>query len=128
MGADEQLREANWGRMRDAIRVAAREFRRTADELEAIQFVRQNGKRRTPDSIISQAALIMNTNAESILIHRLATWAETINEIDQHEAAPRLCGYQITDPVTRCVLAPGHTLPTDDGLMVHVSADGVMFS
>jgi len=128
MNADDQLREANWDRMRESLVRAAREYRRVADELEAIPFDSAAGLRRSPDAIISQAALTGNLGREySELMHRLAIWAESINEIDRHAAVSQRCGYKIDDPVTRCVLAPDHTFPREGGLTVHVSEDGVMF-
>jgi hypothetical protein len=125
---DQQLLDANWGRMRTAIERAATEYRRIADELEAIDFDSRTGVRRSPDAIISQAALIADAGrVHAELTHRLATWSESINEIHRYDAPSQFCGYKITDPETVCVLEPGHVLPTDDGLLVHVSAEGRMF-
>lgn len=128
--ADDQLREANWSRVREALARAARDYRRAADELEAIPFDNAKGIRRTPDAIISQAALTGNVGREyAELMHRLATWSESINELERHAAAAsQICGYRITDPYRVCILAPGHDLPKDDGLLVHVSEDGVTFA
>jgi hypothetical protein len=77
----QQLLDANWGRMRRDIERASTEFRRTAELLDAIDFDSLQGERRAPEAIISQAALVMNTRADSDLIHRLALWAESINEL-----------------------------------------------
>lgn len=134
---DEQLLTANWDRMRLAITRATTEYRRIADELDGISFVSTAGLQRSPDAIISQAALTADPGRiHADMIHRLATWAETINELLQHRASiPEgtissriLCDYAIDDPDRSCVLTLGHGLPTDDGLVVHVSADGVTFA
>lgn len=127
MSADEMLRDANWTRMRSAIERAATEYRRVADDLEAINFDSTNGRRRSPDAVISQAALTADPGRVfADLMHRLATWAESINAIPEGTISSRiLCGYAIDD--TTCVLTAGHDLPTDAGLLVHMSADGVKF-
>lgn len=131
MSADEQLRAANWERMRQALASAATEYRRAADGLEAISFTRHDGRPRSPEAIISEASMTMGSGTGSILVHRLAMWAETINEIDRHDVnhleKRSVCPYSIDDPYTKCVLDEGHSLPFDDGL-AHVSGDGVMFA
>lgn len=132
---DDQLVEANWERMRTALTDAAREYRRLADSLERIPFENSRG-RRSPEGIISEVSLTAHTNTAATLTHRLVCWAETINEIQRRQAAAPegtigtriLCPYTITDPDTSCVLTAGHTLPLDDGLIVHLSADGVTFA
>lgn len=128
--AVDQLREANWGRMREALTRAATQYQRAADELEQISFVSTAGVRRSPDAIISQAALTGDVGRDyAELMHRLATWAESINDLELHAARPtQTCGYAIDDPETTCVLTAGHTLPLDGGLIVHMSADGVKFA
>lgn len=135
MGADEMLRDANWKRMRSSIERAATEYRRIADDLEAINFDSTKGIRRSPDAVISQAALTADPGRVfADLMHRLATWAESINEIPKGaiestgEETRRICGYQIGGSLRTCVLIPGHDLPVDDGLTVHVDEDGVMFA
>lgn len=127
MSREDGIREANWTRMRTALTDAAREYRRVADELEAIQFENSDGL-RSPEQVISRAALLTNGNTAATMVHRLACWTETINEIDRH-AGPETCGYTIDDddPRTICVLEPGHRLPYDEG-PIHVSASGVMFA
>lgn len=126
---DEQLLKANWDRINRDIERAAVEFQRTADALREIPLTKPDGTYRTAESVISQAALVMNTSAGADLIHRLATWAESINDVLQFPAGgDTRCGHTIEDPTTVCVLGQGHTLPTEDGLIVHVSADGVKFS
>lgn len=127
MAHEKQWTAANWERIGRDIERAAVEFQRTADALREIPLTKPDGAYRAPESVISQAALTMNTSAGADLIHRLATWAEAINEMWQHPADDR-CMYTINDPHTECVLKAGHTLPTDDGLRVHVSADGVQFA
>ena len=85
MSADDVLRKANWARMKAAIERAAVEFERTAAELRGIDFVRSNGQHRSPESIISQAALVAESGRTySDLMHRLAIWAESINDCDRH--------------------------------------------
>jgi hypothetical protein len=126
---DDRLLEANWDRMREALKGAATEYQRVGEELLAINFDSRLGVRRSADAIISQAALTGDPGRIcSDLMHRLAACAGGINEISRHAAASQRCGYQIDDPVTVCVLNPGHDLPEDDGLTVHVSASGVMFA
>ena len=129
VSADDILREASWARMRTAITDAAKEYRRLADSLERVPFDNSRGH-HAPEAIISEVALTANTNTAATLVHRLASWAETINETERHAAGSSvpLCGYSIDDPYRVCVLQPGHAVPLDDGLLVHVSADGVMFS
>lgn len=127
--ADDQLRDANWARMRTALDRAATEYRRIADDLDAINFVSTAGRLRSPDAIISQAALTADpgrTHAD--LMHRLATCSGVINDLNVHSAQSRdLCGYTIDDPVTSCVLDRGHQLPTDSGMVVHVNEHGGTF-
>ena len=77
----EQLLTNNWERIERDIERAAVEFQRTADALREIAFTKPTGERRSPESVISQAALVMNTSAGADLIHRLATWAESINDL-----------------------------------------------
>jgi hypothetical protein len=130
MGApDQQLLDANWHRMRTAIERAATEYERIAAELRGITFGSRTGGNRSPDAIISQAALTADPGrVHADLMHRLATWAETINELHRHGISSRiLCPYTIDDPERSCVLTAGHDLPTDAGMLVHMSADGVMF-
>jgi hypothetical protein len=138
--ADRTLLEANWTRVRIAIDNTAREYERTAEELRSIPFDNSKGFRRAPEAIISQAALTADSGrTHADLMHRLATWAEAINEILRHQAAApegtvssrTLCPHRIPDPDApdrSCVLSAGHSLPTADGLTVHVDEDGVMFA
>lgn len=81
MNRSEKLIAVNWGRMRRDIERASLDFRRTADLLDEIDFNNPQGERRSPESIISQAALVMNTSAPADLVHRLALWAEEINDL-----------------------------------------------
>lgn len=125
--ANDQLRDANWERMRTAITDASSEYRKLADELDRIPFDNSRG-RRSPDAVISEAALTAGNNIAARMLHRMAGWAESINEIDLHAASNReLCGYTIDDPVTSCVLDRGHQLPTDSGMVVHVNEHGGTF-
>lgn len=126
---DQQMLDANWDRMRRAITSAAEEYRRTADAMGRITFDDHKGQRRSPDAIINELSYAANVGPHYVeLIHRLAMWAESINEIETHAASagPARCTYTIDDPYTTCVLTAGHTLPFDGGEH-HVSADGVMF-
>ena len=125
--ADDQLQAANWDRMRTAITDAANEYRRLADQLERVPFENSRGQ-RAPEAIISEVALTAYTNTAATLIHRLASWAESINEIERHRAraASRRCGYRTTDPVAVCVLDPDHG-PIDTGISSHMTGAGVSF-
>lgn len=127
--SEEQLVEANWVRMREAITRHAVQIRRMADELEAISFDSSKGVRRSPDAIISQAAMVaLGGSDNATLIHRLATWAETISEIQQHKAESTSCNYTSDDPIyRRCILEPDHSLPIIAGGTEHVAADGSVF-
>jgi hypothetical protein len=125
--ANDQLRAANWERMRTAITDAASEYRKLADELERIPFDNSRG-RRAPEAVISEAALTAGNNIAARMLHRMAGWAESICEIDRYAAqTTQICGYTIDDPHTTCVLAPGHQLPTDSGMTVHVNEHGGTF-
>lgn len=127
---DARMVENNWTRMREALARAARDYRRVADELEAINFQDSKGIRRATDAIISQAALTSDSgriNAD--MIHRLAIWAETINELERRYGDGRpVCDHTITDPDIACILTAGHSWPKNDGLTAHMSASGVMFA
>lgn len=126
--ANAQLLRANWDRMRQAIERAAIQYERTAEELRAINFDSTAGVRRSPDAIISQAALTADPGrAYADLMHRLATWAESINEILQHPVATysrALCSHRFGD--LRCVLNADHG-PIDAGESAHMTGDGVAF-
>lgn len=139
----DQLLKANWDRMREALTRAAREHRRTAEALEQISFdvVREGVTlRRSPDAVIAEVARVTHTSANADLVHRLGTWAESINDllINPLDRTPEgaissrvLCPAALKDPDAPercCVLSAGHSLPTDDGLTVHVDEDGVLFS
>lgn len=122
---DEQLLTANWDRMRQAITRATTEYRRIADELDGISFVSTAGLQRSPDAIISQAALTADPGrVHADMIHRLATWAETINELLQRPIEPQRCGYMSGQLV--CVLDRAHG-PIDVGVSAHMTGEGVAF-
>ena len=108
--ADDELRDANWKRMRQALSRAAVEYRRIADELDAIRFDSTAGIRRAPEAIISQAALTADPGrVHADLMHRLATWSESINEIERHAVVTASCPAVSTDGKGLvCVLGSGH--------------------
>lgn len=133
MSADDQLRDANWARMRTAITDAASDYRKLADELERIPFENSRG-RRTPEAIISEAALSSGNNIAAQMLHRMAGWAESINEIERY-AAREATSSRVLCPVVKtfgddtwtCVLSSGHSGPDRKGVLAHMTASGAEF-
>lgn len=104
----------------------AERLRALADEVDRIAVYAPDGGMREPSEIVGQVTHTVLWGVANARLDMMASWATGVYELERYDRRDPECGYEIAD--MRCVLDVGHSAPiSDDGLLIHVAADGTRF-
>lgn len=133
--------EAQYERFRNEHNKIADRLRSLADEVERVPLLNHRGERRQPVAVVGNITHVVLWGVANLKLDLMASWAESVYEVEADAVAHpeqnseqllpefrSLCNHSIHGGTTTCVLTRGHTLPKDDGLLVHVDSDGMIFS